>query len=250
MMVLGAFLFTLFAVFTILFIALQKKKQHRYLIEKQEREHRYSRELMQSRLEVQEQTLKNLSAELHDNIAQVLGMAKMQLHVLAESTENEQPNMARETAEMVGEAIKDIRSMSHLMNGAYILKQGLHESIEKDLQRISSALRIKCNFKVSGNPFDLDEDKELILFRVIQECVANAVKHGTPYSIEVSLNYHQGTLSVEIVDDGKGFDPENLSKDHGLGLMNIRERVHLLNGKVDITSELKKGTRIQLNIPQ
>lgn len=243
-------LFTLFAVFTMLFIALQKKKQHRFIIEKQEMEHRYRSELMQSRLEVQEQTLKNLSAELHDNIAQVLGMAKMQIHVLGEDVAEDKKGMVVETAQMVGNAIKDIRGMSHMMNGAYVLKTGLRESIEKDLARISSALRIKCNFSLTGQPFNLHEDRELILFRVIQECVANAVKHGSPYSINVSLSYQSGRLSVEITDDGKGFDPKQDNKAAGLGLMNIKERVRLLKGNVHISSEIEKGTRIQLDIPQ
>jgi len=248
--VFSTFLFTLFAVFTMLFIALQKKKQHRFLIEKQEMEHRYNSELMQSRLEVQEQTLKNLSAELHDNIAQVLGMAKMQMHALADRADTDTKNHVQETAQLVGDAINDIRNMSHMMNGAYVLKNGLHDSIEKDLARISSALRIKCNFNVSGKPIDLDEDKELILFRVIQECVTNAVKHGSPYSVEVSLNYQSGALNVAIIDDGKGFDPEQHNKTAGLGLMNIKERVRLLKGTVEITSGSEKGTHIQLYIPQ
>ncbi len=248
--VFSTFLFTLFAVFTMLFIALQKKKQHRFLIEKQEMEHRYNSELMQSRLEVQEQTLKNLSAELHDNIAQILGMAKMQMHALADKIDDDAKNHVNETAELVGDAIRDIRSMSHMMNGAYVLKNGLHDSIEKDLARISSALRIKCNFNISGEPFDLNEDKELILFRVIQECVTNAVKHGAPYSIGVSLNYQSGKLNVDIKDDGRGFNPEQYSKTDGLGLMNIKERVRLLKGDVTITSEPEKGTHIQLYIPQ
>lgn len=250
LLVFGTFLFTLFAVFIILYIALQKKKQYHYQIEKQEMQHRFNNELMRSRMEVHEQTLKDLSAELHDNVAQMLGMAKMQLHMLSSKViDNPSREMVAETTLLVGEVIKDIRSMSHTMNGNYILKAGLKESIEKDLQRIRTATRIKCNFMETGDTFTISEDRQVMLFRIVQECIANAVKHGEPYSIYVSLKYYPDALQVTIVDDGKGFHPDNNTNTGGLGLDNIKERIRLLKGTMSINSEENKGTTVLLRIP-
>lgn len=249
-LVFGTLLFTLFAVFTILYIALQKKKQYHHHLEKQEMEHRFSTQLMQSRLEVQEQTLKNMSAEMHDNIAQMLGAVKLQLHMLAAgAADEEQRALANEGASTMRDAIRDVRSMSHLMNGTYVLRKGLKESIEKDLDRIVAAHRIKCNFTLSGPEHKLGEDKELILFRIIQESVANAVRHGQPQQISVSLHYGPGRLRVLIEDNGKGFDTTRVNPESGMGMMNIEERARLFGGEVSISSQINKGTSVQLDIP-
>lgn len=249
LLIFGTLLFTLFAVFTILYIALQKKKQYHHHMEKQEMQHRFSKELLSSQLEVQEQTLKHLSAELHDNIAQLLGMAKMQLHVLEDSADEEYKEIATETTQLVADAIKDIRQMSHTMNGTYILDHGLKASIQKDLKRIEDATRIKCNFNLTGEAFSIGNEKELMLFRIIQECIANAVKHGKPYSINVSLEYTAAALRVVVADDGKGFDTGTTQSD-GLGLNNIKERTALLSGEVHFKSESTKGTTVTISIPK
>lgn len=246
----GTLLLILFAVLILLYVSLQKKKQYRHHIEQQETEHRFAAQLMQSRLEVQEQTLKNLSAELHDNIAQVLGAVKLQLHLLASGTDDqEQQALAKEATETMRDAIRDVRSMSHVMNGSYVLRKGLNESIEKDLGRIVAAHRIKCKFTQSGEACSLGEDKELLLFRIIQESVANAVKHGNPGNISVSLDYTPGALQVTIEDNGRGFDKMQARQNGGTGMMHIEERTKLLNGTVDINSEKDKGTKIVLTIP-
>ncbi len=250
MLVFGTLLFTLFAVFTILYIALQKKKQYHHHLEKQEMEHRFATQLMQSRLEVQEQTLKNMSAEMHDNIAQMLGAVKLQLHLLAAgAADDEQRALANEATGTMRDAIRDVRSMSHVMNGTYVLRRGLKESIEKDLDRIVAAHRIKCNFTQSGQEQGLGEDRELILFRIIQESVANAVKHGQPAALSVTLQYSPGLLEVRIEDNGRGFDTTQSKPESGVGMMNIEERAKLLNGTVHISSELNRGTSVILNIP-
>lgn len=211
-------------------------------------QHQFNKELMQSKLEVNEQILKNISAELHDNVAQVLGMAKMQLHLLSGKViDNPAKKMAEETTTLVGDAIKEIRSMSHTMNGNYILKAGLHECIDKDLKRISDASRIKCKFFQKGQAYEIGEDKELMVFRIIQECITNAVKHAEASEIRVTLKYEPNTLQTTIIDDGKGMDTEK--KGNGMGLDNIKERVRLLRGTVAISSEDNKGTTILIRIP-
>lgn len=243
-LVLGTLLFTLFAVFTILYIALQKKKQYRYHIEQQEREHAYKQQLMRSKMEVQEQTLKALSAELHDNVAQVLGIAKMQVHVLAEG---DKPALAADTAAMLGKAINEVRNMSHVLNGSFMLKSGLEDAIEKDMARIRATGMVQCGCTVSGETRAMDEGRELVIFRIIQESVNNAVKHASASAIDVALSYAPDQLKVDIRDDGKGFDTKAVAE--GMGLQNIRERVHLLNGQMTLQSTVGHGTHLQLIIP-
>lgn len=255
-LVFGTLLFTLFAVFTILFVALQKKKQYQHKIEKQglelekkELEHKFASELMQSKLEVQEQTMKQYSEELHDNVAQLLGIAQMNLHEVVTQSTDSTKIMAESSVEMIGEAINDIRNMSRVMNSSFILKKGLKESIEYELKHISTSKRIECDFNYTGSFFSLGEERELLTFRIIQEAVGNAVKHASANRINVTLSYTPEQLTVSIKDNGQGFDVADKLSTGGLGLSNMHERIELLEGTLKIESAENAGTTIQLHIP-
>lgn len=245
----GMLLLTFSTVCIILYATLQKKRYYRQLLEKQEKDKQFLKQLMQSRLEVQEQTVKNISAEMHDNIAQMLGAVKLQLHLLASGASNdEQKALVEETVDTMREVIREVRAIGQVMNGSGC-NNGLKESIENDLDRIVASQRIKCNFTQSGNVQALDKERELILYRIIQESVANAVRHGNPSAIYVGMNYQPTSLNVTIEDNGKGFDSAVTRQHKGIGIANMEERMKLLNGTVLITSELTKGTKVHLNIP-
>lgn len=249
-LVLGTLLFTLFAFFLIVYVVLQKRKQFQHKLEKQELEHRFSSELLQSKIEVQEEAFRQFSEEIHDNVGQLLSLSKMQLHKVASKVEDEQlKKSTNNTLELISQAVNDLRTISHTMNGSFVLKSGLSESIHKELHYISSAKDINCNFTSSGDTFPLGEDRELLVFRIIQESLANAIKHGVPENIEVSLEHEEGYLNVEISDDGNGFDMDVHNADAGIGLSNMHTRAQLLNGTLIINSAIKLGTSIKLKIP-
>lgn len=247
-LVFGTLLFTLFAVFTILYVAIQKKRQYQYRIEKQDMEHRFTKQLMQSRLEVQEKTLKHLSEELHDNIAQVMGLARMKLIAARKPHAENKDEILESSVELLGRAINEVRTMSHTMNSGMINKQGLEESIRKDIGHICTSNRISCKVTTEGAAYTLGTDKELIIFRIVQECLANAVKHGQPAAIYVHIKYQPEQLYLTIEDTGRGYNPE--AKQKGMGLMNIEERIKLLNGKIDINSGKDRGTIVNITIPK
>lgn len=210
-------------------------------------QHRFANEMMQSRLEVQEATLKQLAEELHDNVAQLLGIAKMNVHEAAKRSNEQAQPLLNSSLEMLSEAITEVRSMSHTMNGVFVLKTGLVDSIKKDLTHISNASRINCKFDTTGEAYDIDEERALMLFRIIQEAVANSVKHGSPDTISVILTYETDSIIVTIKDNGKGFNTTHNSS--GMGLTNMEERIKLLDGKITVNSVIDEGTQITLSVP-
>ncbi|MEZ5017937.1 MAG: sensor histidine kinase [Flavipsychrobacter sp.] len=240
----------LFAIFVILYIVVQKRKQVRHILEKERMKHQFSSELLQSKLEVQEQTSQNLSEEIHDNVGQLLSLAKINIHNIEKHAENDRAkNHAEKSKELLTKAISDLRTISHTLNGNYVLQMGLAESIQKEVGYVSSAKEINCNFNINGEQYSLGEDKELLIFRIIQESIANAIKHGDPENITVALDYQPETLLVTITDDGSGFETDVKKEGSGIGLNNIKVRTELLRGKVDISSTQNKGTVITLSIP-
>ncbi len=236
--ILGTSVISLFAFFMVMFVAIQKRKQQAF-----------QNELMQSRLEVQEQTFKYLSEEIHDNVGAALSLVKLHLYKIAQkNTDDAVQKDANTGTELLTKAIADLRAMSHSMNNGMVTNMGLHDITQKELNYVASAKNIQCNFETDGEPHPLGEDRELLAFRIIQESVANAIKHAQPDTINVSIDYTPAICTIKITDNGKGFNTAELSNT-GLGLNNMQVRAKFLKGKINITSSEEKGTTIQLDIP-
>lgn len=246
--IIGTITLMLFAFTLVIFLIVHKKKQYRNLLEKQQMESNYQNQLLQSKLEVQEQSFKYFSEEIHDNVGQVLSIVKMQLYgIKSSSREQEVITKATDCTELLGKAINDLRNISHTLNSAFVSNAGLADAIEKDLEYIRSARDVKCTLHRSGEEYEMENEKELMVFRIIQEAVGNAVKHASASAIDVYLHYQPEQLNVVIADNGKGFDTNTISKG-GIGLNNMHVRTELLKGKLDVVSEKDKGTTITLSI--
>ena len=103
------------------------------------------------------------------------------------------------------------------------------------------------HFTTTGNQVYLDNNTELVLFRIVQEVLNNIVKHAAASSMTMHLHYDEVNLSIEINDNGKGFDQtKNIT---GTGLQNIRKRTLLLNGNMEINSFENTGTEVKIKIP-
>lgn len=242
-LILIVFVFTL-----ILFLITHKKKRYQHLLEKQQMENNYRNQLLLSRLEVQEQSFKYFSEEIHDNIGQLLSIVKMQLYnIKNNSKEPEIINKATNSTNLLGKAITDLRNISHALNNAFVDKAGLEAAIQKDLDYVCSAKELHCSLHKTGEEYDLGSERELLIFRIVQEAITNAIKHAAPTAINITLHYEPHIFSVSIKDNGTGFDAGVIA-DAGLGLTNMHERARLLNGELHIDSNKGNGTEITLSI--
>jgi signal transduction histidine kinase len=210
---------------------------------------KYSNELLQTRLEVQEQSLKYFSEEIHDNILQVLSLIKMQLFSIKNSEEPLIKESAINSLEILGKAIADLRNMSHTMNGHFVDNIGLVAALKKDISYIESTKQIACRLKIEGDPITLGAGEELLIFRIMQEAVANALKHASATQIEVMLRYTHRCFEAIVQDNGIGFEIDNTAV-NGLGLGNMELRAKLINANLLVTSVPNEGTcvKLQLNL--
>ena len=247
--IIGSITLMLFAFTLVVFLIVHKKKRFQHLLEKQQMENNYQNQLLLSRLEVQEQSFKYFSEEIHDNVGQLLSMVKMQLYsIRSGSHEEETVNKASSCTDLLGKAINDLRNISHTMSSAFVSNAGLADAVEKDLEYIRSAKEMKCTLHQQGEEYSLGSEKELLIFRIIQEGIANAVKHASPTAIDVYLDYTPSTFGVTIADNGSGFVASEKTTG-GIGLNNMHMRAGLLNGTLSVTSEKDKGTSIKLETP-
>lgn len=246
--IVGSIIFMVFAITLVVFLVLHKRKRYEHLLEKQTMENNYHNQLLLSRMEVQEQSFRYFSEEIHDNIGQLLSIVKMQLHnIRSSSTEADTVKRAGESIEIMSKAITDLRNISHTLNSAFVTNAGLTDAVEKDMEYIRSAKDVKCLLHRKGDEYSLGNEKELLIFRIIQEAIANAVKHASPSEINVYLDYTPTMLTVTIADNGNGFETDNIKKS-GIGLNNMYVRTGLLKGKLTVTSEKNAGTIIRIEI--
>jgi two-component system, NarL family, sensor kinase len=235
--------------FVVLFIIIHKKRQAGYLKEKEFLQASFQQELLKTQLEIQEQTLKNISQEIHDNIGQVLSLAKLNLSTIPPS-ENEAVNQKVDhTRQLVSKAIIDMRDLSRSMHGDRIAEMGLKNAVENELSIMRNTGQYQTELIVTGTHYALDRQKEMVLFRIVQEALNNCIKHAKTKKISLHLNYDP-RFSMRVTEEGIGFDLRDLEQPNkGIGLKNMQNRAAMINGIFSINSSVEKGTSLNIEIP-
>lgn len=248
----GTLLFLLLVVFVTIYVLLYKRKRQQHEIEKDQLQARYHQELLRTQLEIQEQTLKTISQEIHDNIGQTLSLAKLNLALEDEQQSGGNIKVAS-SHQLISKAIQDLRDLSRSLNTDYVAEMGLIRSIEYELEMISKTGVIKTNLQVEGQQRKLDKQKELILFRIVQESLNNIIKHAGADRLMVAANYQPGELLITINDNGRGVDltplNENSNTVFGLGIRNMDNRAKLIGADFSMASTLGSGTTVSIKLP-
>lgn len=227
----------------VFFIAFQKRK-NKFLKERYEATQRYQTELANSRIEIQEQTLKNIAWELHDNVGQLLSVANMQLNMLLLAVPDVYHEQLKETRGVVQESVQEIRSLSKVLNNDVVLKNGLLGSLQVELDRFKRLGYLDASLKITGDIVPINNPSEIIIFRILQEFLSNVLKHAKATKLFVCLEYNEDSLEITATDDGVGFDPSRKTSSSGMETM--KSRAALLNAPFSIVSEVGKGTQLFL----
>ena len=229
----------------------QRKKKH--IEEKRTMQLNFQQELLRTQLEIQEQTLKNIFQEIHDNIGQVLSLAKLNLATADLNKADVLQQKIEDSRRLVAKAIQDLRDLSRSMNTDYLSEVGLARSIEYELELIKKTGYFETRFILQGNGYSLGNQKELILFRILQEVISNIIKHAKANLITVELCYEPQAFLLRVTDNGQGFDPgilgERQQAERGLGLKNMNNRAQLIGAQFSLSSTIQKGTVVAIRLP-
>lgn len=207
----------------------------------------YKNSLLQSQVEIQEQTFQNISREIHDNIGQKLTLVKLLLNSSNLGGQNTTHLNVDDLVNTISEVINDLSAISRSMGSAILLSNGLIKALEQEIIQLKKLKTFDVDFLISGDTLFLDSGKELIIFRIVQEAMNNILKHADATQIRIHLNYTRETLILEITDNGIGFNLRQNAT--GNGLHNMQQRTAVLNGRFDIQSIRRKGTTITIEIP-
>jgi len=234
----------------IVFFSYFQKKKTAYLLKQREIQQRFDEEINKSKLEIQEQALQNISWEIHDNVGQLLSVAKMQLNMIQYSLPEKQQLQISETGEIIGKSLQELRGLAKSLNPETIKNKGLIDSLKLEVERFNRLNFIDASLNVSDEIFNLSNEKEIILFRILQEFSNNTLKYSKAKKLLIELNYNKKTLDICASDNGIGFDIKDTSKQNGIGLSNMKSRADLIGAKLNMESIENEGTKLYISCPK
>ena len=237
--------------FIILILFFIEKRQKKYTEGLVSAKANYDKELYKAQLEIQEQTFQEIAREIHDNVGQILSLAKLGLGTLDLDRKEETKESIEEISDILEKALDDLRHMSRTMNAEVIKKGGLKKSIEMQVGFLQRGGKFNTHLNVVGEPISLSETKEIIIFRILQEAVNNIIRHSKATDICISLFYNKDYLKLQIKDNGKGFslNEQIAGPNHLSGIYNMQHRAKLIDAEFQLESNTGSGTSIIVITP-
>ena len=204
-------------------------------------------------IEAQEEERKRLSRDIHDGPAQILANVLLRAGLIETVYAREGPEPAfqelSELKETVRDALTEVRRIIYDLRPMALDDLGLIPTLKKYLTNIEALEKpIVITFQNNGEPQRFHTNIEVAVFRLVQESVTNAIKHGKSKDVWVKVEWLRDIMNISIRDNGNGFD-KNEVRDKSFGLIGMRERIELLKGEMNINSTLGKGTNVLFRIP-
>ena len=148
--------------------------------------------------------------------------------------------------------MSELRAMSKSLDSDAVKDFGLEQSLSYELQRIRKSRRYETELRITGERYSLGYQQEIVLFRVVQEIVSNALKHAGAKYLSVQLDYQPQQFRLTVTDNGKGFDYEQVAQQNmdsvGAGLRNIRRRTELIGGTCTYQTAPSQGTKVIIEL--
>lgn len=223
-----------------------------YWLEKEQdkqREIAFRKKLHEKELETMQRTMKNISGEIHDNVGQILSLAKLTINSIEHGESKSSQEKLNTSSALIKKAIHDLRNLASILNSEGASNEGLVELIRKELIDLKQAGKHETEFVLEGEPYLLIHQLEL--FRIFQEALNNAIKHAEATKISVRTSFKPHRFEMQISDNGIGFDMATVkdSNHSGLGLRNIQNRAKMISGDVKIETGENCGTTILVTLP-
>ncbi|WP_246457612.1 sensor histidine kinase [Winogradskyella echinorum] len=235
-------------ILVILFFMVYQKRKNQLLLRNVEQQKRFDEELIKTQQEIQEETLKQVGRELHDNIGQMLVMSTMQMNAAAKVVGDEAKNKVNNASEALKATLEEVRALSKSLNSDVIFNLGFDATVKNEVERLNKTGLIEASLSITGEKVNFENKKdEIILFRILQEFFSNTLKYAEAETLNLTLAYNEKYLKIEVNDDGNGFNIDAAEK--GSGLINMEKRAELIKATYQLESQPKKGTKIILKYP-
>jgi len=251
--VIGTFLLMLLVAFIVASVLYYRRSQRKNFKAIEDLKNSVQKEILLAELEIKENTLNTIAQEIHDNIGQVLSLAKLNLSKVLIGDSERDSDRVDATKSLIGKAIQDLRNLSKTLNTSYIGDHSLYQLILMDIEIIEKTGEYKIFAHLTGHEKHLAAQHQLIIYRIVQEALSNIIKHAQGNQIDIWLKYFPESFHLVIQDNGVGFDYNVvLSPDQrrtGSGLYNMENRSRLIGGTFACESKPGEGTILTVILP-
>jgi signal transduction histidine kinase len=237
--------FVIMAFFVMAYVQLYNQRKKKDAEEKKIMKDNFQTQLLRSQIEVQETTISSLARELHDNVGQLLSTTNMLLGI-TERKMTEVPDTYTVAQQTLGKAITELRSLSKSLDKEWLSQFDCIDNIRNEIARVNAANELQIHLEQTDK-LPLSADKQIILFRIVQEAMQNSIKHADAKNIYISLGNTDNNIRVQVADDGKGMPQHNHQP--GMGLNNMTQRARLLGGHIAWDSNPGHGTTTTITLP-
>ena len=235
----------------ILFVLYYQKRMMQERYNRQQMELEYQWKMMEAALESQENERRRVAADLHDSIGAMLSTIRVSLLTFGKKHESESTYI-NESKRMLDDTIESVRRISRDLMPSTLEKFGLIQAVKEMCERFQATAALPIHFEENGSTPNMSKSRELMLFRIVQELLNNALKHARASYIKVVFT-NTDHLTIAVEDNGIGFDVAGAKSEkgsgRGLGLFNIENRARVAGASVDYLTVVPTGTRIILNVP-
>src|ERR1041385_5939856 len=222
--ILGTGLILFFAVIIIFLFILFNNKNKLNLHDKEMAKKNFEENLLQTRLEIREQTLRNIGYELHDNLGQTASLIKINQNTIKFDDRHAPQEKTEEAKALVRELIYDLKSLSMSLNSDRISQLGIVKGVQEEIQRLNKTGQFKTELQVNGPHPEINANNTIILFRMMQEMINNVVKHSGASNIAITITSTENLCTFVCRDDGVGFNlDEKIRGGSGAGLIRSEE---------------------------
>ena len=246
-------LILLFGGIIIYYLFLYQKKRFLHQKEMLELREAFNQTLLQSKLEIQEETLDHISKELHANFSQLVSLININLSEILPQSSDKMKDSVIETKSLAKQLLSELKALSASLNTDHIMQIGFINAFNNELGRLSKTKRFEVVFATTGDAYRLRPEHEIILFRLCQEVLNNVLKYSKATMVDATLTYTLTQLQIKISDNGVGFDLQVVEKERAekesTGMVNIKKRAKLINATVEINSSIGHGTTVTIKIP-
>ncbi len=240
----------------ILFIIFHQRRVIRYQMRLQEMEQEQQKLLLKASIKLQEEERQRLAADLHDDAGPLLATARLYLNEnLVNQDKVTQMQAIYQTRQIIDDTIQLIRNISHSLMPPTLKNFGLESAVNDLFQKISNSGSLNASSRFHEYKNRLKPEKELIIFRIIQELVNNILKHSSSSFIHLTQNVHGDKFYLRIHHDGRGLEQADFDKltksAAGLGLKNITSRMNVLQGNISFEKDISQTYyKVTLELPR
>lgn len=240
MIALVAFTLTVLAVMVI-----YRKRRLQHIQEIKDINEKFSRELLQTQLEVQRETMQYIGREIHDNVGQQLTLAFLytqQIH----SDDHDKTGRIQSISTIINDSLTDLRNLSRDLTNPSFSENTLEELVKLECMKVRSTGLVKVTFQSDKKVVEVSHPVKTFAIRILQEFLQNSLKHSGCNLIEVGLCRLNGGIQIDACDNGRGFTIDE--NNQGIGLRNMKKRASIINADFSVDSS-SQGTRMKLIIP-